>query len=243
MSAEYACEDCENSFPTPSKLAAHQNRKFPCTSGDFPCNKCPATFTRRSARDRHRKKCSGPKKTFENVQAELEALQAQLAAQTTKIQQAEQKPAAEEASSSQDKPSQPPADASLAVIERTSLVEFEKIRKTSEIPQRVSFDDFTAVPSAAEFYKTSSLKLLCVTNIVNFRSPSIYNRQVVVVFGLDDSYHQYYARDESEAQCPNAVYVAATRASKRLILIHGESFTTTGEDFSRQSTKVLSRNT
>ena len=45
-------------------------------------------------------------------------------------------------------------------------------------------------------------------------------RQVVVVFGLDDTYHQYYARNEPEDQCPNAVYVAATRASKRLILIH-----------------------
>lgn len=45
-------------------------------------------------------------------------------------------------------------------------------------------------------------------------------RPVVVVFGLDDSYHQYYARDESQDMCPNAVYVAATRASKRLIVIH-----------------------
>ena len=200
MPAEYACEDCHKSFPTPSKLAAHQNRKFPCTAGDFPCNKCPATFTKRSARDRHQRNCSGPKKTFGNLQAELEALQTQFAAQTTEIQQAEQKPAAEDASLRQDEPSQPPADSITTGCHETGSFEFEK---TSKILQLVSFDDLTAadikhnpemqetasetnpvclfgnaVPSAAEFHKTSSLKLLSVTNIVNFRLPSIYTRQV-----------------------------------------------------------------
>lgn len=80
---DYECEDCQKSFPTPSKLAAHKNRKFPCTAGDFPCTKCPATFTRRNARDRHRQRCQGLPETLQEVQEERDALRGLLAQQPT----------------------------------------------------------------------------------------------------------------------------------------------------------------
>lgn len=79
----YECDDCHKSFPTPSKLSAHKNRKFPCTAGDFPCGKCNATFTKRSARDRHRRGCQGLPETIEEVQEERDALRDLLAQQAT----------------------------------------------------------------------------------------------------------------------------------------------------------------
>jgi len=45
-------------------------------------------------------------------------------------------------------------------------------------------------------------------------------RKVVVVFGFDDSYFKYYKKDADQFTCPNELYVAATRATERLILVH-----------------------
>ena len=46
-------------------------------------------------------------------------------------------------------------------------------------------------------------------------------RKVVLVFGFDDTYHTYYARSAPPDECPNAMYVASTRASEALVLVHG----------------------
>lgn len=45
-------------------------------------------------------------------------------------------------------------------------------------------------------------------------------RKVVIVFGFDDSYFKFYKRDVDPRLCPNELYVAATRATERLYLVH-----------------------
>src|SRR5581483_10519204 len=37
---------------------------------------------------------------------------------------------------------------------------------------------------------------------------------------FDETYFQFYARDETPYQCPNAMYVALTRAKKELVVVH-----------------------
>jgi hypothetical protein len=44
-------------------------------------------------------------------------------------------------------------------------------------------------------------------------------RPVVIVFGFSAEYFAYYARSHPTTSCPNALYVAATRASERLYLV------------------------
>jgi len=45
-------------------------------------------------------------------------------------------------------------------------------------------------------------------------------RKVVIVFGFDDSYFKFYKRDADPYICPNELYVAATRATERLLFVH-----------------------
>jgi hypothetical protein len=45
-------------------------------------------------------------------------------------------------------------------------------------------------------------------------------RKVVFVFGFDNSYFNFYAKNSDPYECPNTFYVAATRASEHLILCH-----------------------
>lgn len=45
-------------------------------------------------------------------------------------------------------------------------------------------------------------------------------RKAVIVFNFDDSYFEFYERVKSPLLCPNVLYVATTRASEKLILIH-----------------------
>ena len=45
-------------------------------------------------------------------------------------------------------------------------------------------------------------------------------RKVVIVFGFDESYFKYYKRDADPYSCPNELYVAATRATERVIFVH-----------------------
>lgn len=47
-------------------------------------------------------------------------------------------------------------------------------------------------------------------------------RKVVIVFGFDMSY-QFYKKHLNLEKCPNELYVAVTRASEQLILIHNEN--------------------
>ena len=45
-------------------------------------------------------------------------------------------------------------------------------------------------------------------------------RKVVIVYGFDDSYFKYYGRNLDTQICPNAIYVAVTRATQKLYLVH-----------------------
>jgi hypothetical protein len=45
-------------------------------------------------------------------------------------------------------------------------------------------------------------------------------RPVVIVFGFDISYFKYYARNACMDKCPNAIYVATTRALENLTVVH-----------------------
>lgn len=48
-------------------------------------------------------------------------------------------------------------------------------------------------------------------------------RKVVLVFGCDASYFVYYDRHADVSRCPNAVYVALTRAQERLVVFHAHN--------------------
>lgn len=86
MTVSYPCLDCKKTFPTPSKLAAHKNRRIPCTQGEFECRKCDDRFTKRNARDRHQKRCTGKKETLEEVKSERDALRAVVASDREPVQ-------------------------------------------------------------------------------------------------------------------------------------------------------------
>lgn len=57
----------------------------------------------------------------------------------------------------------------------------------------------------------------------SFHQSKGLENKVVVVFGFDQSYFTYFAKDSDGAQCNNALYVALTRAKERLILISDEN--------------------
>lgn len=141
----HPCPNCDAVFGTKAELAKHLRKKNPCNKG-FPCNLCGKNSKTAETRRKHQKKCTGPKKIerIEDVQAELDAVRKQLAAQTIVIQQAEQHPIADEASaSSSEEPSQPPVEFAPAIIEQPDFFDFEgkHIRKTSETPERISVHD------------------------------------------------------------------------------------------------------
>jgi hypothetical protein len=51
------------------------------------------------------------------------------------------------------------------------------------------------------------------------RTKGLETKQVFV-FNFDSSYFEYFARDKDPSQCPNDIYVAATRAKDHLVLFH-----------------------
>lgn len=55
--------------------------------------------------------------------------------------------------------------------------------------------------------------------VSTFHQTKGLERKVVIVFQFQRSYFDYYARDDPLGYCPNALYVACTRASERLILV------------------------
>jgi ATP-dependent exoDNAse (exonuclease V) beta subunit len=52
-----------------------------------------------------------------------------------------------------------------------------------------------------------------------FHSVKGLERKIVIVFGVDDSYFTFFAKDEKPDECPNTMYVAMTRASEHLIVV------------------------
>ena len=47
-------------------------------------------------------------------------------------------------------------------------------------------------------------------------------RKVVIIFGFDDSYFKFYKKELNPLFCPNEFYVATTRASEYLTLLHDD---------------------
>lgn len=45
-------------------------------------------------------------------------------------------------------------------------------------------------------------------------------RKVVILYNFDNSYFEYYLRNENRTKCPNILYVGASRVMYKLILIH-----------------------
>lgn len=75
-----------------------------------------------------------------------------------------------------------------------------------------------------------------------FHSCKGITRKVVFVYNVDDGYFKYFAKDAPRNICPNPMYVAITRASKRLVLIHHNAngfFPTIIQDSIRQRTKFI----
>ena len=44
-------------------------------------------------------------------------------------------------------------------------------------------------------------------------------RKIVIVFGFDESYYEFYAKDELRDQCPTTVIVALSRAKEELVIV------------------------
>lgn len=57
--------------------------------------------------------------------------------------------------------------------------------------------------------------------IATFHAAKGLERSACIVLGFDDSYFEFYDRTDTPKTCPNALYVAVTRASTHLTLIHG----------------------
>ena len=55
-----------------------------------------------------------------------------------------------------------------------------------------------------------------------FHSVKGRQRKYVIVFGFDDSYFKFYARNLNPDTCPNTLYVACTRGTERLIVMEGK---------------------
>ncbi|KAK3983894.1 P-loop containing nucleoside triphosphate hydrolase protein [Cladorrhinum sp. PSN332] len=60
---------------------------------------------------------------------------------------------------------------------------------------------------------------LCVSTIHQFKGSE---RDLIILFGLDSSFFEYFGRDLPDDRCPNEVFVALTRAADQLVLVHHE---------------------
>lgn len=60
--------------------------------------------------------------------------------------------------------------------------------------------------------------------VISYHQAKGLERKFVIVYGLDAGYNKYYVRDDSVDvnECPNAVYVALTRSSERLLVVLDE---------------------
>ena len=56
---------------------------------------------------------------------------------------------------------------------------------------------------------------------LSFHQSKGLERKIVFVYNFDNTYFKYYEKMKSPYVCPNTLYVAITRASERLILVHG----------------------
>lgn len=69
--------------------------------------------------------------------------------------------------------------------------------------------------------KEEMLNKLCFTT---FHSTKGLERKIVINLGIDQSYYKYYDPENKREECPNLLYVANTRATEELIIIHSHQF-------------------
>ena len=77
-------------------------------------------------------------------------------------------------------------------------------------------------PCYTPMNETASIKSSVIKNKIifaSFHQSKGLERKLVIVYGFDNSYFQYYNRDANPYLCPSTLYVAATRATETLILI------------------------
>lgn len=70
---------------------------------------------------------------------------------------------------------------------------------------------------------TDSASMDCMKGKIvfsSFHTAKGRERPVCFVMGFDDSYFQYFNKDANPLECPNELYVALTRATERLYVIH-----------------------
>lgn len=53
----------------------------------------------------------------------------------------------------------------------------------------------------------------------SFHQSKGLERKVVICYGLDSSYYEFYGKEISQEKCPNIIYVALTRATEKLIIL------------------------
>ena len=78
------------------------------------------------------------------------------------------------------------------------------------------------IPCYAPTSETTSVNRETIKNKVIFSSyhqSKGRERKLIVVFGFDDDYFKYFAREIDPEICPSTLYVAATRATETLILV------------------------
>lgn len=53
----------------------------------------------------------------------------------------------------------------------------------------------------------------------SFHQSKGLERKIVICYGLDSSYYEFYGKNLSQEKCPNIIYVALTRAKEKLIIL------------------------
>jgi len=53
----------------------------------------------------------------------------------------------------------------------------------------------------------------------SFHQSKGLERKVVICYGIDSSYYEFYGKEVSQERCPNIIYVALTRAKEKLIIL------------------------
>ncbi|KAI5862442.1 P-loop containing nucleoside triphosphate hydrolase protein [Durotheca rogersii] len=107
--------------------------------------------------------------------------------------------------------------------ERTAILA-PSIRKNTPVAQFTNFlsgrcDIPVAVSTSGDISLDPDVtnNKVCVSTYHQFKGNE---RDLVIVYGIDDSYFKYYARDFPADRCSNATYVAITRAVKQLVVMH-----------------------
>lgn len=58
---------------------------------------------------------------------------------------------------------------------------------------------------------------------MSFHQSKGLEASVVFIFNFDESYFEYYNKNDPTDRCPNALYVACTRAKEQLVLVHSSN--------------------